>query len=247
MRLRRREAPEARQPHTLAGAYAMDALTAGDRARFERHLATCDECAQEVAGLREATARLAVASAAAPPPPLRDRVLAAAAMTRQLPPAAARLPGWRRPVAAASALAAAAVLAAAVVFGVSNGSMRQQLDQDRASSQQMAAVFTARDATMMTSGLAGGGTATIVMSHARDALVFTAADLRTLPASRGYELWLIGPSGDRPVAMLPPVSRGMTAPVIASGLRPGDRLGLTDEPAGGASRPTPPMMLDMPL
>jgi anti-sigma-K factor RskA len=99
----------------------------------------------------------------------------------------------------------------------------------------------------MTVPSAGGGSATIVMSHTRHALVFTAADLRALPASRGYELWLIGPSGDRAVGMLPPARHGMTGPVVASGLRGGDRLALTAEPAGGTSRPTAPMMLDVRL
>jgi anti-sigma-K factor RskA len=247
LRLRRREA------HTLGGAYVMDALSPQDRARFERHLGTCQECAEEIAGLREATARLAVATAASPPPGLKNRVLAAAAMTRQHPPATAgeRHPArrrWRfRPVLTAGALATAAVVAAAVVFGVTNGSMRQQLDQAQTSKQQIAAVLTARDAAMMTGPVTGGGTATIVMSHARHALVFTAADLRALPASRGYELWLIGPSGDRSVGMLPVTSHGMTGPVVASGLRQGDHLALTAEPAGGASRPTSPMMLDVGL
>jgi anti-sigma-K factor RskA len=108
-------------------------------------------------------------------------------------------------------------------------------------------VLTARDATMMTTYPVGGGTATIVMSHTRDALVFSAAGLRGLPSSRGYELWLIGPSGDRAVGMLPVASHGMAGPVVASGLRSGDHLALTAEPAGGTSRPTAPMMLDVPL
>jgi anti-sigma-K factor RskA len=239
-----------RDAHTLAGAYAMDALGPGDRARFERHLATCEECSREIAGLRETTARLAAATAAPPPPGLKDRVLAAAAATRQQPPAAQveraeRATGrWRLPVAAVLAAAAAA---AAVLFGVANGDMRQQLDQAQASSARVAAVLSARDATMMTTYPAGGGTATIVMSHTRDALVFSAAGLRGLPSSSGYELWLIGPSGDRAVGMLPVASHGMTGPVVASGLRQGDHLALTAEPAGGTARPTAPMMLDVPL
>jgi len=242
--------------HTLAGAYAMDAISAADRARFERHLAGCAECAQEIASLREATARLATATAVPPPPGLKERVLAAAAATRQQPPAephepqgqAAVLP-WRarrgRLLLAAGVAAAAVAIGAAVVFGVSNGSMRDQLSQDQASSQQIAAVLTARDATMMTGTVTGGGTVTIVMSHSRHALVFTATDLHALPASRGYELWLIGPAGDRPVTML--ASATTTGPVIASGLRPGDHLALTAEPAGGTARPTTPMMLDVAL
>ena len=84
------------------------------------------------------------------------------------PPAAdpeAAVRGWRgrrgRLALAAGAVAAAAVAAAAVVFGVSNGSMHDQLSQAQASSQQIAAVLTARDATMMTGAVKGAGTATI--------------------------------------------------------------------------------------
>jgi hypothetical protein len=77
----------------------------------------------------------------------------------------------------------------------------------------------------------GGGTVTIVMSRAWRELVFTAADLHALPGARGYELWLVGPAGDRAVIMLPPVRHGMTGPVIAAGLRPGDHLALTAEPS----------------
>ena len=251
-----------REPHTLAGAYSMDAISAPDRARFERHLAECEECAQEIAGLREATARLATATAVPPPSGLKERVMAAAAMTRQQPPETetetpARIPAiarWfralalpRRMAVATATLAAAAVLAVAVVFGVSDGSMRNQLSAAQDSSQQIAAVLTARDATMMTGAVAGGGTVTIVMSHAMRELVFTAADLHPLPASRGYELWLIGPAGERPVTMLSPGGRAMAGPVIAAGLRPGDHLALTAEPAGGSARPSAPMMLDVPL
>jgi len=243
-----------REAHTLAGPYAMDAISAADRARFERHLAGCEECTREIASLHEATARLATATAVSPPSALKARVMTAAAATRQQPPGPepeATFRGWRgrrgRLAMAAGAMAAAAVAAAAVVFGVSNGSMQDQLSRAQASSQQIAAVLTARDATMMTGAVKGGGTATIVMSHAMRELVFTAADLRALPGSRGYELWLTGPAGDRAVIMLPPVRHGMTGPVIAAGLRPGDHLALSAEPAGGAAHPTGPMMLDVVL
>ena len=232
----------------------MDAISEPDRARFERHLAGCEECAQEVASLREATARLAAATAVSPPPALKERVMAAAAATRQQPPAAepqAAARPWharrRVRIRLALAAAAAAVTGVAVLFGVNNGSMRDQLSQDQASSQQVAAVLTARDATMKTGTVRGGGTVTIVMSHSMRELVFTAADLRALPAAWGYELWLAGPAGDRPVTMLPAGRHGMAGPVVASGLRPGDHLVLTAEPSGGASRPTTPMMLDVVL
>jgi anti-sigma-K factor RskA len=250
-----------REAHTLAGAYVMDAVSAPDRVRFERHLGDCTECADEIASLRDATARLGAAAAVTPPAGLKGRVMAAAAMTRQQPPASdphpaarARIgsrlrslarPGW--PVRLAVAAAAVVAVATAVVFGVANGSMRQQLNQAQVSSQQIAAVLTARDARMMTGPVAGGGTATVVMSHSAHALVFTATGLHTLPASRGYELWLIGPAGDRPVGMLSLRSHGMAGPVIASGLRGGDHLVLVAGPAGGARQPSAPMMLDLDL
>ena len=241
-----------REAHTLAGPYAMDAISEPDRVRFERHLAGCDECRREVAGLREATARLAAATAASPPPAMKERVMAAVAATRQQPPLAPP-PTASRPwharrrvrIRLALAAAAAAVAGVAVFLGVSNGSMQDQLNRDQASSQQVAAVLTARDATMKTGAVRGGGTVTIVMSHSMRELVFTAADLRALPAAWGYELWLAGPAGDRPVVMLPAGRHGMAGPVVASGLRPGDHLVLTAEPSGGASRPTTPMMLDV--
>jgi anti-sigma-K factor RskA len=275
-----------RDVHTLAGPYAMDAISAPDRARFDRHLARCEDCAREIAGLREAAARLAAAAAVSPPPALKARVMAAAAATRQRPPdpepegalRASPLRAWplrarssrtwpprtwpprtwqgrptpsRRLIMAAGAVAAATAVAAAVVFGVSNGGMRDQLSRAQASSQQVAAVLTARDATLMNGAVRGGGTVTIVMSHSMRELVFTASALHALPASRGYELWLIGPAGDRAVIMLPPARHGMTGPVVASGLRPGDHLALTAEPAAGAAhpagRPTTPMMLDVVL
>jgi len=259
-----------REPHTLAGAYAMDAIAAPDRARFEAHLAKCEECAQEIASLREATARLAGATAMTPPADLKERVMAAAALTRQQPPVtsetepAARVTvtagAWLRTAAwlralrwpgrlavTAGALVAVLVLGAVVVFGVSDGTMRQQLSQSQVSSQRIDAVLTARDATMMTGPVRGGGIVTIVMSPSEHALVFTAAGLPPLPASRGYELWLIGPAGDRPIAMLSQASGHMAGPLIASGLRAGDHLALTAGPPGGSSRPTSPMMIDLVL
>ena len=55
--------PRRPESHTLAGAYALDAIDGPDRARFERHLARCPACAAELRELREATARLAGAAA----------------------------------------------------------------------------------------------------------------------------------------------------------------------------------------
>ncbi len=170
----------------------MDALSAPERARFERHLTGCEECAQEVAGLHETTARLAAATALAPPVALKQRVMAAAAITRQhapdTGPAPARGGGWRgrpawpgRLVTAAAAAVVLVVGGIAVTFGISNGSMHDQLSRAQDSSRQIAAVLTAQDATMMTGTVRGGGSVTVVASRSRAALVFSATGLHGLP------------------------------------------------------------------
>jgi anti-sigma-K factor RskA len=72
--------------HLLTGGYTLDALSGAERAAFEKHLAHCGPCADEVKGLRETAGRLAMATAIEPPRQMRALVLAAAPLTRQLPP-----------------------------------------------------------------------------------------------------------------------------------------------------------------
>ncbi len=229
------------EPHTLAGAYALDALADTDRAQFERHLARCEHCTLEISEFREAVARLAAAAAAEPPPGLTGRALAAAARTRQLPPAtredAAPWPAPRPRVPRLALAVAAAAVVAAGLLGVADRTAAHRLDEQQLRGHAIAAVVTARDATMLSARVTTGGTATIIMSRRDRTLVFAAAGLRALPSSKCYELWLMGPGGDRPAGMLPDPRQDMTGPVIASGLTAGDRLGLTIEPAGGARHP----------
>jgi len=62
--------------HSLAGPYALDALEAAERARFERHLRGCAPCLAEVRGFAAVAASLGRAAAVTPPPGLKGRVLA---------------------------------------------------------------------------------------------------------------------------------------------------------------------------
>lgn len=253
MRLRRTE------PHTLAGAYAMHALNAADTKLFERHLVRCPACTAEVAEFGEVAARLAAAAATQPPEELKFRAMAAAARMRQLPPATgevgatrtpARRRGWlpRQSRAASLALVTACVCAVlAGMFGVTASTEEYKLSQDQARSHLVAAVLTARDVVMLDAKVRTGGTAAVMMSRRERALVFAATGLAVLPSSKCYELWLIGPAGETSAGMLPTPGQGRTGPVIASGLVPGDRLGLTVEPAGGSQRPTSPMILELAL
>jgi anti-sigma-K factor RskA len=241
-------------PHTLAAAYAMDAVPEPDRARFERHLAGCESCRQEVRGMREATAALAAASAVQPPAALREAVLRASEQTRQSPPPVIRArmawaarsgrgwSSWRPRLAVALVGALACALAAvAVVAGVLAYGMRSRLDQAQVRDHTVALVLGAPDATMLSAHVRTGGMATVVMSHRERALVFTAADLHVLPSAESYELWLTGPAGSKPAGMVDVPGRGkMVGPMVVSGLSAGDSVRMTVEPAGGSARPTSP-------
>jgi anti-sigma factor RsiW len=270
--------------HTLVGAYVMDAVPEADRVAFERHLGGCSACREEVRGLREATARLASASAIEPRPELREQTLQAASRLRQMPPLVGGQPpegaraaraaraarigrvgrlarflplslgrlssggrpfrsGWLNVLTAAAVVLAVAFAGTAIGLGLNSSSMQHRLSATEERDHAVAAVLTAKDAVMRTSAVTTGGTATVVMSHRERSLVFIASELSSLPASRGYELWLMGPSGDRSVGMLPAQRGGMYGPMVVSGLRAGDRVGLTVEPAAGSPRPTTPAIV----
>jgi anti-sigma-K factor RskA len=243
--------------HALVGAYVMDAVPDADRVAFERHLSGCDPCREEIRGLRETTARLAAAVAIEPRPELRDQTLQAAARVRQLPPMvpaarpaglSGRLPRWIRAPRLAGvgrsrlllAAVAAVVVFAAVVVGLSLNvsAMQHRLSATDQHDRAIAAVLGASDARTMKMKVRTGGTATVVMSHQQRELVFTASKLTVLPPTQAYELWLMGPSGDKPAGMLPAAHGGMSGPMVVGGLAPGDQLGLTVEPAAGSPHPT---------
>jgi anti-sigma factor RsiW len=251
--------------HALVGAYALDAVPEPDRARFEKHLLSCEQCRDDVHGLREATARLASAAAVPPRPGLREQTVQAATRTRQLPPLVSgqpeqRIRGWgrarsrlRRARASSSrtgsgmlrswsarlVLGAAVLLAVtATVLGLHLGAMQNRITAAQQRDNTIAAIVGASDATRMTAPVSTGGMATVVMSHHARALVFVGRDLAALPGSQRYELWLMAPSGSAPAGMLSSAQHGMSGPMVVRRLAPGDRLGLTIEPVSGASHPT---------
>jgi anti-sigma-K factor RskA len=231
--------------HALTAAYAMEALDADERQRYERHLAHCDTCAAELPGFRETAGRLAAATATEPPMPLRDRVLSAAARTRQRGPAPRRV----RPRHAWLAVAAAAVagaIAAAIAFGLAAGRSNDRLAAARHERQEIAAVLAAPDSVVRKASVPTGGSATVVMSPGRHAAVFTATGLRPPPTGHRYQLWLMRPAADTSIAVLPEAA-DRPVMIMTGGAVAGERLGLSLEPAPGSARPTPPMILTIPL
>jgi Anti-sigma-K factor rskA len=232
-------------PHSLAGPYALDALDGTGRGRFERHLRGCASCQGEVRDFAVAVAALAETAAIVPPAGLRDQVLAAASVTRQLPPEApARQTGRGARKTAYSpwlprlALATGAVgLAAAAVLGGVTVSARNSQSAAQAQALEIAAVLSAPDARLVSAPTSVGGSTTVVVSVRQGRMVFTSSGLRPLPVSRVYQLWFIG-RAIRSAGLVPAAANGKTAPVLASGLTAGDKIGVTVEAAGGSSEPT---------
>ena len=245
--------------HLLTGSYALDALPANELSDFERHLARCPSCSEEVRGLRETAARLALAAAEPPPPEMRARVLAAVPLTRQLPPGGRhaapssgqrgglrRLP-LKRTGLTAGILTLVAAVAFLVVFQVST---TRQLHQVQAGSRAITAVLAAPDAHAETMKAAGGGTVTVVVSKTEHEAVVTSAHLPSLSGGRVYQLWVIHGSPKtkvtaRSMGLLAAADSATTTPALASDVVAGDQLGITVEPAGGTSQPTTVPIVDL--
>jgi anti-sigma-K factor RskA len=261
--------------HALAGAYALDAIDRGaERERFTHHMNGCQSCASEVRGFSEVATALAFAATLEPPPAMRAEVLAAVARTRQLPPEIKtharprRTRTWVPWVPWLSGVVATAAVVIAVLFGFAQSHTQQELNQARAQAtslaaieartmqeldqarnqnQVLAAIMAAPHVRVLSQRSTSGGVAIVLLASVRHQLIVTTSGLPRLPAGKVYQLWLIGPVKIVSAGLLPPAKSGQTAPVIASGLVPGDKLGLTVEPAPGTKQPTTTPIIDLPV
>ena len=227
--------------HALAGAYALDALPDDERAFFERHLAQCDACRQEVDELTETAAFLGTAVAQDPPPELRARILAAADVTRQLPPApetvVAGHPSWWQsarqrvlvPVAACLALVVVALTAVTL-------NTTRELDRTQAQTAALMSVLRAED--LQTADLDGTVPARFMFSASQDQGVLMANDIAAPGADKTYELWLIHNGTPVPAGLFDPDEHGTAVASVDGVVRGAELVAVTIEPAGGSPKPT---------
>jgi anti-sigma-K factor RskA len=122
----------------LLAAYALDALSPGERQAFESHLAECVSCQAALVDLRNVTATLGLLAEPVPPPAsLRDRTIARATSAPTVP----SRPVEREPQATSVAgggskawwfsLPTAAAIVAAAGMGLYAMSLRAQLESTR--------------------------------------------------------------------------------------------------------------------
>jgi len=236
--------------HALSGAYVVDALDDAERAAFERHLAQCPDCQQEVASLREATALMADDAVMTPPPGLRDSVLAGIKNVRPIPPqtdsapqAAAEDHGEVAPVLPMRPRRrriAALVATAAAILAVAGGVALQPWQDDSSQTPQMSPadrVLAAEDVKHVAIEFEDDSKATVFHSASERRAVLVTEDMAAPPKGKAFELWLQDDSG----AMVP--AGLMKKPGDNKVLLKGDAakatgVGITVEPEGGSKEPT---------
>jgi anti-sigma-K factor RskA len=224
--------------HTLAGAYALDALTEIERAAFARHIASCEACAAEVAELTETASRLGVAAALAPPSRMRDAVLAQVSQTPQVAPGRVdRAPYreaqvWRRWTAAAVAAGVIALGGIGTVWVVQNN----RVSDARAQTQALESLISAGDLKVRQGTVAGGGRVTVAISPSRNQGVMVMSDLPTPPDGKVYQLWLIRNNDATSAGVMAAGQSSGTATL--SNVSGADTFGVTIEPVGGSAQPT---------
>jgi anti-sigma factor RsiW len=206
--------------HELSALYALDVLDADERARFEEHLAGCERCSSELAGLRNAASGLAFVEGPAPPAVLRSSIVAAA---RAEPPNVVSLANRRsRAVSIAAALAVAAC-ATAIGLGIWAATLQHSLIQERSATSVL------RDPQSRRLALPGKPGALVVAPSGDAVLTVT---LPPPPEGKTYEAWVAG-------------TKVRAAGTFAGGLVkltqrvvPGEQVMVTLERSGGVDKPS---------
>lgn len=225
--------------HALTGAYALDAVSPDERMAFERHLADCDACRQEVTELRETASRLGAAVAAPAPPRLKASVMAQIRDTRQLPPEAPVVPlrRDRSPWALRlSAAAAAVLLVVSGVLGILLVQARQSDEPAVAQAAAIAEIVQAGDAQVVNQGDDEAGRMTALVSKSANRMLLLSGDLKAPPSGHDYQAWTISGEQATSAGLIRPEDG--KAALDVTGIDAADAVGITVEPAGGSEQPT---------
>ena len=224
--------------HPLSGAYAVDALDDLERARFERHLVECPDCAAEVASLREAAALLALSVDTGPSAELRARVLSEISTVRPLPPTAPAQEVVRRTARRFPQLVAAAVTAAVLATGIGVTAWHPWSNSPTVAPVAVSQrVMDAPDARNQSISFDDGSQATLWHSESVGRAVLVTKHMAPAPAGKVYELWLQAADGRFVPAGLMD-SGGDRTFVLHGALKDSRGVGITIEPAAGSKTPS---------
>ena len=140
--------------------------------------------------------------------------------------------------AGSPAVAAAAVIA---LGGVGVGAY--VADQNDPLNQ----VVRADDVREASVPVAAGGTATVLISSSKDAVVVKMNGVPAPPAGKVYQMWLIPKDGSAPVSQGLMDEAALSKPAVVKGIASAAALGITVEPVGGSASPTFPTVAAAPL
>jgi anti-sigma-K factor RskA len=147
----------------------------------------------------------------------------------------------RRPGGTRRWLAGVAAAAAIALGGVGVGSYLA--DQNDPMNQ----VVRAGDLREASVDVAGGGTATLLISSSEDAAVVKMNGVPAPPEGKVYQMWLIPKDGSAPVSQGLMDEEALSKPAVVEGISSAAALGITVEPAGGSQSPTLPTVAAAPL
>jgi anti-sigma-K factor RskA len=247
--------------------YALSTLEGEERAKLEKHLASCSSCRLELEQLRGDGALLAL-SVMGPKPPLRARQRLLDAVTKEAAPTLspkARKDGPPRAETRRSwwGVLGWAATAAVIVFAASlwkeNAALKLSLASASAQAaqsarelddlRQIAAPLIAPEAQRVT--LVAMKTPPQPQGKAfylrnRSSLLFMANNMPPLPPQKAYELWLIPMQGAPiPAGMFKPDARGSATvvnPPLPAGME-AKAFAITVENEAGATTPTLPIVM----
>ncbi|MFC9062502.1 anti-sigma factor domain-containing protein [Streptomyces sp. NPDC057074] len=240
--------------HTLTGAYALDALEEEERFAFERHLAGCESCGQEVRELTATAARLGLAASLPAPPGLKVQVMGRVAEVRQQPPdspdsaSASHRRGRVMRWALAACLAGVAALGGTTLWQYQRADEAgHEAREARAEADRVARVLSAPDARMASTDVDGAGRGSVVVSRGQDEAVFITSGMAEPPEGKVYQLWFADGDRMRPAGLMNPSRTDQSVPMTGS-VGAASAVGVTLEPAGGSEQPTtsPLALLQLP-
>lgn len=259
----------------LAELYALDAISDAERVAIDRFIsATSDaERTSFLERVRQARETLATSftAEAEPPADLFARIVSQLPSLTQLPadgpteviaaPAATATPAAQPPAEALDELAAARVrreerrrptgarrwltaVAAAAVIALGGVGVGAYITDQNDPLNQVVRADDVREASVPVSA---GGTATVLISSSKDAVVVKMNGVPAPPAGKVYQMWLIPKDGSAPVSQGLMDEAALSKPAVVKGIASAAALGITVEPVGGSATPTFPTVAAAPL
>ena len=244
--------------------YALGALDADEKQRFEEHLSACSACRQELAVAQQRTSLLGLAAPpVAPRPQVKSALLEKVKIekaktegrvsTNPPAPAVPKKIRWGLRFSLGFGLATAVLAFATFELarqdlnrGKQIKQLQTQVSQDAAAIQNVGQLAGAPDTVMITLFQQAGGPPgqAHVLYNARMGLAAYSGQIAPAPADKSYQLWLVPATGA-------PLNAGLVAANQQNGaivvhLAPGvaaKAFAVTLEPAGGRPQPTGPKVL----